>query len=119
MNRIGLRRILQFLLPSAALFWTMLFVMPCALAQESAAEQGLVFSEAQSNNDTEWALGFRDYVELFNGSDSVVMLSDYYLAHRGGALCMPSAGRRIAARRVCAFDLRRRFAGSASAQGRL
>lgn len=80
MNRIGLRRILQFLLPSAALFWTMLFVMPCALAQESAAEQGLVFSEAQSNNDTEWALGFRDYVELFNGSDSVVMLSDYFIS---------------------------------------
>ena len=48
-----------------------------ALAEEASYE--LFISEAQSNNDTEWALGFCDYVELFNGGDSAVNLSDYAL----------------------------------------
>ena len=50
----------------------------CAAA-EAVPSYELTISEAQSNNDTEWALGFCDYVELFNGGDSAVNLSDYAL----------------------------------------
>lgn len=47
-----------------------------ALAEDGA----LRISEAQSNNDTDFLLGFHDYVELYNGGDSAVMLSDYFLS---------------------------------------
>jgi len=56
----------------------LLCVHCCALAEEGAVYD-LRISEAQSNNDADWALGFYDYVELYNGSDSAVMLSDYFL----------------------------------------
>ena len=48
-----------------------------ALAEEASYD--LVISEAQSNNDTDWALGFYDYIELYNEGDGTVMLSDYFL----------------------------------------
>lgn len=48
-----------------------------ALAEEASYE--LFISEAQSNNDAEWAHGFHDYIELYNGGDSAVLLSDFFL----------------------------------------
>lgn len=48
-----------------------------ALAEEASYE--LFISEAQSNNDAEWAQGFHDYIELYNGGDSAVLLSDFFL----------------------------------------
>ena len=39
----------------------------------------LIISEAQSNNDAEWAQGFHDYIELYNGGDSALLLSDFFL----------------------------------------
>ena len=48
-----------------------------ACAEEDACF--LLISEAQSNNDADWALGFCDYVELYNAGDSPVLLSDYCL----------------------------------------
>lgn len=65
-----------FRLLLAALVLAMLAA--CAAA-EAVPSYELTISEAQSNNDTEWALGFCDYVELFNGGDSAVSLSDYAL----------------------------------------
>ena len=65
-----------FRLLLAALVLAMLAA--CAAA-EAVPSYELTISEAQSNNDTEWALGFCDYVELFNGGDSAVNLSDYAL----------------------------------------
>jgi len=47
-----------------------------AYAEEASYD--LLISEAQSNNDTDWAIGFYDYIELYNGGDSAVMLSDYF-----------------------------------------
>ncbi|MGN0995521.1 MAG: CotH kinase family protein [Candidatus Ventricola sp.] len=55
----------------------LLLLLACACA--AAEDNALLISEAQSNNDTDWALGFRDYIELHNGGDSAVMLSDYFL----------------------------------------
>ena len=48
-----------------------------ALAEEASYE--LFISEAQSNNDAEWAQGFHDYIELYNGGDSALLLSDFFL----------------------------------------
>ena len=53
-------------------------IAACAAA-EAVPSYELTISEAQSNNDADWALGFCDYVELFNGGDSAVNLSDYAL----------------------------------------
>lgn len=55
----------------------LLLLLACACA--AAEDNALLISEAQSNNDTDWALGFHDYIELHNGGDSAVMLSDYFL----------------------------------------
>ena len=57
----------------------LLCVCGCALAEDESAVYDLFISEAQSNNDADWALGFYDYIELYNGSDSTIMLSDYFL----------------------------------------
>ena len=54
----------------------LLLMLACAGA---AAEGALMISEAQSNNDTDWALHFCDYIELYNGGSETVMLSDYFL----------------------------------------
>ena len=51
----------------------------CSAWAEDEAAYELMISEAQSNNDTDWSLGFYDYIELYNGGDSAVMLSDYFL----------------------------------------
>ncbi|MBR5289057.1 MAG: CotH kinase family protein [Clostridia bacterium] len=54
-----------------------LLMSACALADGGA--YSLTISEAQSNNDADWALGFYDYIEVHNGSDAAVLLSDYFL----------------------------------------
>ena len=54
----------------------LLLTLTCA---GTSAESALRISEAQSNNDTDWALHFCDYIELYNGGDDIVMLSDYFL----------------------------------------
>ena len=59
----------------AALFLALAAGLACA--EEDACF--LLISEAQSNNDADWALGFCDYVELYNAGDSPVLLSDYCL----------------------------------------
>ena len=56
-----------------------LAMLAACAAAEAVPSYELTISEAQSNNDTEWALGFCDYIELFNGGDSAVNLSDYAL----------------------------------------
>lgn len=40
----------------------------------------LYLSEALSNNDSLWAMDFCDYVELYNGGESALLLSDFYLS---------------------------------------
>ena len=59
----------------------LLLLLTLALCGASAEEASyeLSISEAQSNNDTDWSLGFHDYIELYNGGDTAVMLSDYFL----------------------------------------
>ena len=54
-----------------------------ASAAESAAEMpvyDLVITEAQSNNDADWALGFHDYIEIRNDGEQTVRLSHYFLS---------------------------------------
>lgn len=60
----------------AALFLLLSAGAAAGQAEENAA---LLISEAQSNNDAEWALGFRDYVEVYNSGSAPVMLSDFFL----------------------------------------
>ena len=50
-----------------------------ALAEETVCYD-LYISEAQSNNDTDWALGFHDYIEIGNRGNQTVKLSDYFLS---------------------------------------
>ena len=57
----------------------LLLLLAVSGAAQEQPDCPLIISEAQSNNDADWALGFRDYVELYNGGDSAVMLSDYFL----------------------------------------
>ena len=71
-------KLLHLMKNAIMLALVLLCVCGCAAAQENAVYD-LLISEAQSNNDADWALGFYDYVELYNGSDSTVMLSDYFL----------------------------------------
>lgn len=69
-----------FLLRNAIVLALMLLCLGCcALAEGESTAYDLLISEAQSNNDTDWALGFYDYIEIYNGSGSAVMLSDYFL----------------------------------------
>ena len=57
----------------------LLVLLPAAgLAQEAGVYE-LYITEAQSNNDTDWSLGFHDYIEIHNASDRPVMLSQYFL----------------------------------------
>lgn len=56
----------------------LLVLLPAVcLAQEAVYD--LYITEAQSNNDTDWSLGFHDYIEVYNGGESPVMLSQYFL----------------------------------------
>jgi len=42
--------------------------------------ESILITEAQSNNDTDWTLGFRDYIEVLNDGETPVMLSHYFLS---------------------------------------
>ena len=73
----GVGRTVFFILLSLAL-------LGCAWAESTeTADAGdayeLYISEAQSNNDTDWMLGFHDYIEVYNGGDSTLKLSNYFL----------------------------------------
>ena len=50
-----------------------------AVAEENVNCQ-LYITEAQSNNDAEWSFGFHDYIEVYNGGDTPVILSHYFLS---------------------------------------
>ena len=67
--RVGLMGLLAALLLALAAGF--------ACAEEDA--YALLISEAQSNNDADWALGFCDYVELYNAGEQALLLSDYCL----------------------------------------
>ena len=68
--------------PRAGL-WGLLAALFLALAAGPACAEedayALMISEAQSNNDADWALDFCDYIELYNAGDSALLLSDYCL----------------------------------------
>ncbi|MBR5545384.1 MAG: CotH kinase family protein [Clostridia bacterium] len=49
-------------------------------AAEELVSYDLYISEAQSNNDTDWALGFHDYIEIGNRGSQTVKLSHYFLS---------------------------------------
>ena len=72
------KQMIYLLKRSLLLMLALLCVCGCAPAEEIAAYD-LIISEAQSNNDTDWALGFYDYIEIYNAGKSNVMLSDYFL----------------------------------------
>ncbi len=57
----------------------LLCVCGFALAEETVSYD-LYISEAQSNNDTDWALGFHDYIEIGNRGSQTVKLSHYFLS---------------------------------------
>ena len=65
-----------------ALLLSLLCLIGCAQAEstEAAPEYGLYISEAQSNNDADWALGFHDYIEIGNRGSQTVKLSHYFLS---------------------------------------
>ena len=67
--RVGLMGLLAALLLALAAGF--------ACAEEDA--YALLISEGQSNNDADWALGFCDYVELYNAGEQALLLSDYCL----------------------------------------
>ena len=50
-----------------------------ALAEEETVNDRIIITEAQSNNDSDWALGFHDYIEVYNDGDTTVKLSHYFL----------------------------------------
>lgn len=53
---------------------------PAPTVASSDEADGLYISEALSNNDFVWSLGFCDYVEIYNGGDTELKLSDYYIS---------------------------------------
>ena len=63
----------------------LLILSLCGFAQAESSPEvpainyALQISEAQSNNDAEWALDFQDYIELYNAGDTTVSLSQYFL----------------------------------------
>lgn len=60
-------------------FAVLLALSGMALAEEPVSYD-LYISEAQSNNDTDWAIGFRDYIEIGNRGSQTVKLSHYFLS---------------------------------------
>jgi len=65
-----------------SLFWMLAVLMIAlsgALAEETVSYD-LYISEAQSNNDTDWMLGFHDYIEIGNRGRQTVKLSHYFLS---------------------------------------
>jgi len=54
----------------------------CAETVQQEAVYALQISEVQSNNDVDWALGFEDYVEIYNAGEQPVTLSNYYLTSK-------------------------------------
>ncbi len=65
------------------LFCALSFGLMCSAWAESAVQEqpvyDLMITEAQSNNDTDWALDFHDYIEVYNAGDRAVKLSNYFL----------------------------------------
>lgn len=60
----------------------LLFVLLISVGTASAPAETLCtlqISEVQTNNDTDWALGFQDYIELYNPGDHAVSLSGHYV----------------------------------------
>lgn len=69
--------------------WLFAMVMCIALGIVSAAAEeatdapavyAVTISEAQSNNDSDWKLGFHDYIEIHNESEQTIRLSHYFLS---------------------------------------
>ncbi len=56
----------------------------CAAAQAEPAQQALpqtlCITELMTDNNTVWSMGFEDYVEIYNGTNETVLLSEYYLS---------------------------------------
>lgn len=78
-NRSLIARRMRWLAVLACLaLW--LLGLSCGAQAEQAEPAALIITEAQSNNDADWALDFRDYVELFNAGDSALTLSDFFLS---------------------------------------
>jgi len=62
------------------LFMALMLCLPWAWAQEtSSLPQTLCITELMTDNETVWSLDFQDYVEVYNGSEETVLLSEYYL----------------------------------------
>lgn len=64
----------------------LMLITGCAQAENidlyasESVSYDLLISEAQSNNDTDWMLGFHDYIEICNAGESTVKLSHYFLS---------------------------------------
>lgn len=66
---------------SRSVFFVLLIcLLGTGFAQAESVSYELYISEAQSNNDTDWMLGFHDYIEICNGGDTTVKLSHYFLS---------------------------------------
>ena len=77
MSGLNSERLLRLCSKSLLLMLLLMSALCGASAEDASYE--LFISEAQSNNDADWSLGFYDYVELYNGGDTAVMLSDFFL----------------------------------------
>ena len=77
MNGFAFNRFLRSGMVCLMMMLLLMIGMYSALAEDASFD--LVISEAQSNNDTDWALGFYDYIEIYNDGESAVLLSDYFL----------------------------------------
>ncbi len=73
--------------PSRSRLFSVFFVLLMMLAAFGFAQaenadfnDQIIITEAQSNNDTDWTLGFHDYIEVYNAGDTTVKLSQYFLS---------------------------------------
>lgn len=78
---------------------------------EETVSYDLYISEAQSNNDTDWVLGFHDYIEIGNRGNQTVKLSHYFLSrHEDDPFACHLPARELAPGEiillVCDVDLR-------------
>lgn len=98
---------------AGSLFLTLavLMIAVSGVLAEETVSYDLYISEAQSNNDTDWTLGFHDYIEIGNRGNQTVKLSHYFLSrHKEDpfACCLPARelapGETILL--VCDVDLR-------------
>jgi len=68
---------------SVILLFLILAMVPSANAQKTAESiYALQITEAQSNNESGWALGFEDYIEIYNAGITEVDLSQYSLTRK-------------------------------------